>query len=156
MIIFDGKLTGISKKVYINKQLNTMGLLVLFLCSFSIPVFGYLSFLQGFVWRFLVLSIPVIAIAPLIFRLCITKKERERLNLKKVIIHNGDIVAISEKSTVSNRISKAKKVYYCGEYYEIVYPRIYFTSIFVCQKDLISKGTIEEFESIFSGKIIHK
>lgn len=52
-------------------------------------------------------------------------------------------------------LSSVKKVIDEGEWYDIVFK--YDNSWYwVIQKDLITKGTIEEFEKLFEGKIIRK
>lgn len=54
-----------------------------------------------------------------------------------------------------NKISSIKKIYDYGDWY---YIRFKFdpSNYLVCQKDLIVKGTIGEFEKIFKDKIIKK
>jgi len=49
-----------------------------------------------------------------------------------------------------------KKVYDYGEFYFISF---YFGKIscyFICQKSLLTQGTIEDFEKLFDGKIVKK
>ena len=53
-------------------------------------------------------------------------------------------------------ISKVKKVVDCGDWYFIVFKFLEFSNALACQKDLITKGTIEEFEALFEGKIVRK
>lgn len=48
-------------------------------------------------------------------------------------------------------INEVKKVIDYGECYFIIYTDV--AQAIVCQKDLIKEGTLEEFETIFAGKI---
>ena len=53
-------------------------------------------------------------------------------------------------------LSSIKEVVDWGEWYHI---RFYFPGVcpyFVCQKDLITQGTIEEFEKLFEDKLVRK
>ena len=53
-------------------------------------------------------------------------------------------------------IQDIKEIWDMGSFYAIVF---YFPNMdrrFICQKDLIARGTIEEFENLFQGKIIKK
>ena len=156
MIIFDGYLTGESKKYFINKMLNRGSFVIVISLLFTIPIWAFLSNITGTFIEVMITLLSLIALSPLVFRICVSKKERQRINLKKVIINNERIKAISDKSNISNSISEVKEVRDFGEYYDIVFPARRFTSVYVCQKNLLSKGSIEKFESVFSGKIVRK
>ena len=43
-----------------------------------------------------------------------------------------------------------------GDFYKIYFYFPHKSNLFVCQKDLIIKGTKEEFEELFSAKIMRK
>ena len=51
-------------------------------------------------------------------------------------------------------MKKIKKVLDAGDCYYIIYADI--NNCIVCQKNLIKEGTIEEFETLFEGKIVRK
>ncbi|MBR2876532.1 MAG: hypothetical protein IKC01_05295 [Clostridia bacterium] len=158
MIVFDGYLTGESKKFFINKYLNNGGKFIAVLLSLTIPIWLYLSLqLCGDDWFVPIVSLLIlIPVSSFCSRFFISKKEKERINLKKIVVKGDEIKLISDKSRLVNYISRVKAVYDYGEFYEIKFPAIYFTTICICQKDLLSKGSIEEFENIFSGKIVRR
>ena len=54
------------------------------------------------------------------------------------------------------KICKVKKVVDYGAYYFIYMRRLDPNNGIVCQKDLLTEGTIEEFEELFKDKIIRK
>lgn len=56
-----------------------------------------------------------------------------------------------EKNNTVGRVSKVAKVIDMGGWYHIIFH--YGQSYFICQKNLIVKGTIKEFEKLFEGKI---
>ncbi|MCL2822105.1 MAG: hypothetical protein FWD86_02775 [Firmicutes bacterium] len=53
-------------------------------------------------------------------------------------------------------VYNAKKVIDYGKWYHIIFSRRDEKKNYVCQKDLIVKGTIEDFERLFEGKIVRK
>lgn len=54
-----------------------------------------------------------------------------------------------------NRITRITKIYDYGDWYYIKF-KFDPSNYLVCQKDLIVKGTIDEFEKIFKDKLIKK
>ncbi len=156
MILFDGYLTGNANEFYIKKMMNAGSKLLLILIALSIPMWVLLSTITNTFVEVMIAVLVFSLLSPIIFRVCITKKEKQRINLKKVRICNGEIEAISEKTTISKPISKIKAVNDYGEFYEIVFPSVYITAVCVCQKNLLSKGSIEEFEALFNGMIVRK
>lgn len=59
-----------------------------------------------------------------------------------------------EKVWRTRKLSKVKKVLDCGEVYYIIFKFGDITNSWICQKNNIISGTIEEFESLFQSKII--
>lgn len=59
--------------------------------------------------------------------------------------------AVQKKS-----LDKVKKVIDAGEWYYVVFKFGDIGSSFVCQKNLLKVGTLEEFEALFAGKIVRK
>ena len=54
----------------------------------------------------------------------------------------------------TRKISKVKKVLVCGEVYYIIFKFGDITNSWICQKNNIINGTIEEFESLFQTKLV--
>ncbi len=154
MIIFDGYLTGEAKKHFINKMLNNRSKLLVIALLFTVPIWMFLSIKTHTFIEVMIALLSLIVITPIILKFCISKKGKQLITIKKVIVNDGIIEAISDNSTISNNISRIKKVCDYGEYYDIVFPSVYFASVYICQKSLLSKGTLEEFETIFSKKIV--
>lgn len=72
----------------------------------------------------------------------------------KIMIDDENIEYISEQTTVCRYVSDVKVVRDYGEFYDII---SYFgkgSDFYVCQKDLLSRGTLEDFEKLFDGKIV--
>ena len=81
-----------------------------------------------------------------------SKKTKEEITFYHVFFDGEIIVAKQgiDKEETCRDINDAKCVKDYGDYYEVVYKLI---NPFICQKDLISGGTLEEFEAMFEGKI---
>ena len=77
----------------------------------------------------------------------------------RLIIENDmmSYAAIGGKnSLVTKPISRVKKIMDMGEWYYIIFKFGDISNSWVCQKDLIINGTIEDFEKMFNGKIERK
>lgn len=153
MIVFDGYLTDKSQEFFVGKLLNNFSKVVVILLLFTLPIWIFLSNRTNTFIYVMPSMLILILFSPLIFRICVSKKERQRNLPKKVIINEGVITSVSDKTTISKKIAQIKVIRDCGEFYHIVFPRIYIDAVFVCQKNLLSKGTIEEFELLFKDKI---
>ena len=53
-------------------------------------------------------------------------------------------------------LSKVKKVIDAGDWYYVVFRFGDVSNAFVCQKDLLKVGTLQEFESLFADKLVRK
>lgn len=156
MIVFDGCLTDEAEKYFINKLLNNFTKILIIMLLFSIPIWAFLSSQVGAFIEVMIAIFVLILFSPLIFRLCVTKKERQKNTPKKVIIAEGVVTSISSKTTISKNVEEIKEVHDYDQFYYLVLPKRYVDSVFVCQKDLLVKGSLEEFEKLFEGRIIRK
>ena len=85
-----------------------------------------------------------------------SKKEQLALTPKRIFVDGESIVSIADKYSESRLICDAKELRDFGEFYEIVFPFGKFSEKFICQKNLLTKGTLEQFESLFSNKIVRR
>lgn len=76
----------------------------------------------------------------------------------KITISNDSIEREGDggRNYASRPISSIKKVIDEGEWFHIIFYFGYKDSFFICQKNLIKTGTIEEFEKLFEVEIIRK
>ena len=74
----------------------------------------------------------------------------------KIDISNDYLLSNMGGKAQLRDISDVKVVVDWGEWYDIIFYFPYKSVGFICQKDLIVEGTIEEFEKLFEGKIIRK
>lgn len=76
---------------------------------------------------------------------------------QRIYINDGLVNAVScEGRTRSAQICAIKKVKDFGDYYAMTLPGIcvIISGYFICEKDLLTNGTIEQFEELFDGKIV--
>ena len=76
---------------------------------------------------------------------------------QRIYINDGLVIAVScEGRTRSAQICAIKKVKDFGDYYAMTLPGIcaIVSVYFICEKDLLTNGTIDQFEELFDGKIV--
>lgn len=77
-----------------------------------------------------------------------------------ITINNGKIInSFFEESRLvsgSKFISRVKRVIDAGEWYYIIFKFGDIGNSWICQKNLLTQGTIEDFEKLFEGKIVRK
>ena len=66
------------------------------------------------------------------------------------------ITCVSETYTEVAHINDVSKVVDHGDFYQLVFPYGKKTNKFICQKDLLTRGSLAEFEALFIGKIERK
>lgn len=75
---------------------------------------------------------------------------------KKIFIDADTIRMESEKTVAVKSVVNVKKIIDVGEWYQILFYFPHKNMYFVCQKNLITKGTIQQFEQLFKDKIVRK
>ena len=87
-----------------------------------------------------------------------SKKEKNDLITCKVFTDKEYIVAVSGNGNeVSKLVSSTKQLNDYDDFYELVFPlSAGISDKFICQKNLLTKGTLEEFEALFEGKVVRK
>ena len=71
-------------------------------------------------------------------------------------ISDGVLSAEIGKRCDVRNINDIKKIVDYGDWYKIYFYFPHKSNAFICQKDLIMQGTIEEFEEMFAGYIVKK
>lgn len=154
MIEFKGYITGEAEKRFVRKRRNGTLFMCAWLLLLSLPMVyftGKLVFRDaafshivygGFVLFCVILLLP--------------KRKHEHLaSLPQRIYTDGDfIVCVTEERTESRHIHDAKKVIDHEEYYELIFGRGKQSDMFICQKDLLTRGTLRGFEKLFDCQII--
>ncbi|MBR2340895.1 MAG: hypothetical protein IKA72_00605 [Clostridia bacterium] len=120
----------------------------------------------------LIFEIPIILIArnnhPIIYLYCLGPLFQlvlfcfiPKMSIKMYSYNRIEISEDIFSSKVGHKyefreLSKVKIVKDWGEWYEIIFFFPHKSIGYICQKDLIVEGTIEEFEKLFEDKIVRK
>ena len=154
-IEFKGYISGKAEKHFRKKAkmigLNIILISLLLFCP-AVLIFGIKTQSQILVK----ITLSAIIIMPLTLLIPKIKKEWKSMTPKRIFIEEECIICSADKYTETKYISDVKKVYDHGEFYELVFPFGKISEKFVCQKDLLIKGTLQDFENLFEKKIIKK
>lgn len=83
-------------------------------------------------------------------------KDYELIMTKRVTIDGNCLESEGGQLTEARSIDQIKCVIDYGEWYKIIFRFPNKSQRFICQKDLITQGTIEDFENLFADKIIRR
>lgn len=156
MIEFSGELSKENKN-YILKINSLVGFL-----SFLIPVvlISVPIIICIFVWDWIfVLAMPILIAIPIVAAASpYIYKEKTLANMipKKITINDKGMLKVElDKKTITKPVINIYKIIDKGDMYII---KLNFVKIdgFICQKNLIAKGSIKEFEKQFKNKIVRK
>lgn len=156
MIIFDGYISGNAEKYQVRKTLNLgRNIVLVVLLGIIFPPVALFCITTN-TWWFIIVYLAFTAFVTSLIYIPKSKKEKKALLPNKIFTDEEYIVSVCEHGEVFLLISDAKLVRDFGEFYEIVFPAGKVSTDFICQKDLLTQGTLEEFEALFEGKIVRK
>ena len=84
------------------------------------------------------------------------EKDYGAIMTKRVTIDGNDLECEGDQFHDIKSIDRVKSVIDYGEWYKIEFRLPGNSQRFICQKDLITQGTIEDFENLFADKIIRR
>lgn len=152
MIEFNGILTGNAKKFFYRKTvyIAISEMLIGSLIGSLTTIIAWYFYFNIFEFYSILVGICVIVISSL---LPCTMLLSKKIIPQRIIINENFVCSQTgfRKKTISN--NDVKKVFDYGDYYYIVANFFNHSSIFICQKDLLTKGTFKRFEMLFSDKI---
>jgi hypothetical protein len=153
MVEFQGELSD-ECKLYMQKECGKIGFLICLISSLiaSIIIIIAGAFLDRRLIAFILMPISVVVLAAFP-KLSAPMKDLNLRLPKKFIIEDETISIEGEKFSETRLITEVKKVIDTGEWCHFKFNTLPFTPYFVCQKNLIVKGTIEDFEKLFEDKI---
>ena len=161
MIEFCGEQSTECKLLLAKKKSLKIGL-IFSLCSLVLSI---IALIIGILNNRIIYSIILIVILFLLSlsMFLMPKKRIENVKINSKIIIDKNIVSMlystnlhTNRLPVNKNIQKIKKIYDYGICYCIIFNFGDITNAWVCEKKLISKGSIAEFENIFKDKIIKK
>ena len=152
MFEFNGEISGKCKAFLIKKQIKmqlTVSLIVAFL--FSVP-----TILAAVYWKTIALIMLIPLAALIIFSIIPPGKGSQKIFIPIQMIIDTEEETIIHKCVKMERfhmISSVKKVIDYGEWYYFIFEFADRDPYFVCQKDLLTKGTLDDFEALFGEKL---
>jgi len=153
MIEFNGYLSGEAEHRFFQKTRNLgQGLLLASLLLFLPPIISI--GIKSKNWLLIAMYCAMFVVIPLLAHIPKTQKEKNKISPKRIYTDGEAITCIAEGYTECRLVKDAKKVLDRGEYYEIVFPFGKVSDKFICQKSLLVRGTLKEFEALFEGKIV--
>ena len=155
MIEFRGYISGAAEKRFPNKARHFGQYIMIASVSLFLPSVIHFS-LQTKNWLLLVLYCILFFVIPLSARIPQSKKQRASIIPKRIYTEEDTIVCVADKYVEYRLLSDVKQVRDFGEFYEIIFPFGKISEKYICQKDLLTIGTIEDFEKLFEGKIVRK
>ncbi len=154
MIVFEGYITGTAERFLKKKILSLCFLIVITASVLVIPIsvlFEKLLPLKGLTIILNLIS-PVCGLVAC-FIIFSKKKYLNEIKPKRVFVNNTMVSVEINKRTESRLPEEVKEVHDHGDFYVICFSnRKSFQ--YICQKNLISKGSVEEFERLFEGRIV--
>ena len=119
----------------------------------SLP-FGIFAAVKMENWMVLAVYVLLESLLPLSVYLPKSEKEKKQITPNRIYTDGRSIVCVTEKYTEHRDVHDVKQVLDNGEYYEIIFRFGQISSRFICQKNLLKRGTLRDFEKLFKGKIV--
>lgn len=154
MIEFDGYIFGAAEKRFFARSINLVQNIFLFAAFAILPAIIRLGLNSGS-WALIIGYCSLFVFIPLLVRIPKSKKEKTALKPKRIYVEDEHIICVAEQYVESRLISDVKKVVNHEEFYELVFSFGKVSDKFICQKCLLTKGTLEAFEGLFKGKIVN-
>lgn len=156
MIEFKGHITGAAEKGFLRKTRNTGLVGYCIVLPLILPMPFFIAFFLFHDMNFFYMMGACLLLIPAFFFIPKRKKEHLAMLPKRIYTDGETIVCVADRYTDSKFVDDVKKVLDHGEYYELCFPFGKLSDKFICQKSLLTRGSINEFERLFKGRIVRK
>lgn len=156
MIEFNGYISGNAEKYFFKQEFLSVVLVYL------IPASGFLllSILWGMKSGFWLISEIIASMYFIIPIACgvlfSVKKTRKKMITKRIVIRDDLITAETDTQALTKKLSDVKQVKEYLDFYAISFHFGNLSNTFICQKDLLINGTLDEFDELFVEKLVLK
>lgn len=72
------------------------------------------------------------------------------------ILDDGAIISKGQKFRHEIGVENVAKVVDHGSFYELYLDKVQNRGFYICEKALLKRGTVDDFEKMFKGKIVSK
>ena len=155
MIEFNGQISGKCKDFMINRQIRNQTIALSISCLLFAPIVILMSILVDKL--FLMFFVPLFLLIALSFIKPGEKVQKTFLPIRVYVDFEEKIVVrVTENGKIVRLLSSVKRIEDYGDWYYFVFNYEGRDPYFVCQKNLLSVGTISDFEKAFADKITSK
>ncbi len=154
MIEYNGYITGDAMNYYFKALRKSTSIVVLTSLAIVFPIILILGVFLRFhiiipLYLLLMIILPLMAFVPQ------NEKDLKLDTPKHILFDKKTISFITDRSSKTYDYGDVKYVEEHEDFYVIVLRAKFIINIrLVCQKELISHGTIEQFEKLFESKIV--
>lgn len=155
MFDFSGELTGKSKCFLIKEQMK-VNLIVSLLLN---VLYGTPVIIATFIWnaKAWILAVPMVMLLVFSFIPPSRKQQKDFMPIRVFFdLEEETVVHQCENKERFHMINTISKIVDYGEWYYLYFHYGDRDMYFVCQKNLLVTGTIEDFEKMFEDKIVKK
>lgn len=153
MIEFKGELTDNTLKFLKKRMVRSRQKTNIFFLIFGLPM---LTFLLHFIipLKYITIVFLVLAILAVFTPYLIMIANITNFVPKCITINDGVILLTINGVIESKKFEQVKEVKDYGDYYAFTFVGfLTISSLYICQKDLLTQGTLADFETLFAGKI---
>lgn len=157
MIEFYGKITGECRQ-YIMKREAIVACVAFTVAAVlvSIPIVILSVTYDPLIW--IAMSFPAVTAVcgfiPLLLKDYGLSDAKLIFPIKISVDEDGEMLSENNRFHEYRHVSQVKKVLDMGEFYVLYFYWRHRTFRYVCQKNLLTKGTLEEFEALFKEKLV--
>lgn len=154
MIEFKGELSKTCKEFVVKNEAD---------CARRAATIAYVPFaVAEIIWwavsgnLLVLIALPVLVMAAFLAGIKPKEKGYGLIMTKRVTIEGNDLECEGDQFHETKTMDQIKCVIDYGEWYKFEFRLPGNSQRFICQKDLITQGTIEDFENLFADKIIRR
>ena len=152
MMEFKGYITGETEKRFWKRARNLGIRICLIAGAITLPIFCVLANEMQSLLP-IVVYIVSISVSLLCVSLPKSEKQRRAFNPKRLRIDRGEIICLTDQEEEIRRIDEVKCVHEYEEFFEIEFFKNNAGGKFLCQKDLLTQGSLSAFRELFAKKI---
>lgn len=154
MIEFKGDFSENTLKFYHKRFVKENICNSMFFFVISLPALIFLlSFIMPLKYVVCVV-LPILLLIAIFIPYLKLKLSKDRFVPERITINDGVIIFSKDNFTDSLNVEQIKTVKDCGEYYTLTVAGFFRpSSHLICQKNLLTQGSLDEFEALFQGKI---
>lgn len=153
MIEFKGELSKTCKDFVVKNEANCARRAAIIVC---IPLAAFDIWWSVSNHLIYLIALPALVMAVFLAGIKSNEKGYGLIMTKRVMIENNYLECEGDQFHDIKSIDRVKSVIDYGEWYKFEFSLPGNSQRFICQKDLITQGTIEDFENLFADKIIRR